>query len=89
MKCDFNLSTWITTAYVFSTEREPEREREAGIVRELESLYLLVLSGREGGWGRLGKGGWRGEGGGDIHFYFSQKPSSRRMTFIGWILNIT
>lgn len=28
-------------------------------------------------------------GGGNIHFYFSQKPSSRRMTFIGWVLNIT
>ena len=47
--------------------------------RELKSLSSCALRL----WGRAG---WMG---GNIHFYFSQKPSSRRMTFIGWILNIT
>lgn len=47
--------------------------------RELKSLSSCALRL----WGRAGRMG------GNIHFYFSQKPSSRRMTFIGWILNIT
>lgn len=60
--------------------RERGRETDSGKrMAESWSLSLLVLLGVEGGWGR----------GGNIHFYFSQKPSSRRVTFIGWILNIT
>lgn len=59
--------------------REKGRDRDRDMDgRQLESLSSCALRGNRR-WGR----------GGNIHFYFSQKPSSRRMTFIGWILNIT